>query len=47
MCQKRTLFHQIVPKALSKFKEDYPHIEVKVEENTHDNILKKLIKKLI
>lgn len=42
-----TLFHQIVPKALSKFKEDYPHIEVKVEENTHDNILKKLINKEI
>lgn len=35
-----TLFNKIVPKALSAFKQDYPHIEVEVIESDRDEILK-------
>lgn len=34
-----TLFHKIIPKALSRFKEDYPHISVEVIESERDDIL--------
>ncbi|MDK7114343.1 LysR family transcriptional regulator [Staphylococcus pettenkoferi] len=37
-----TLFHQIVPRALSEFKKDYPHIEVQVEEDDRDHILQRV-----
>ena len=33
-----TLFHKIIPKALSRFKEDYPHISVEVIESERDDI---------
>lgn len=35
-----TLFNKIIPKALSAFKRDYPHIEVEVIESDRDDILK-------
>ena len=34
-----TLFHKIVPQALSRFKEDYPHISVEVIESERDDII--------
>lgn len=35
-----TLFNKIIPKALSTFKKDYPHIEVEVIESDRDKIMK-------
>lgn len=35
-----TLFNKILPKALSKFKNDYPHIEIEVFESDRESILK-------
>ena len=33
-----TLFNKVVPKALSKFNKDYPHINVKIFESDKDEI---------
>ncbi|PHK50533.1 LysR family transcriptional regulator [Staphylococcus edaphicus] len=37
-----TLFNKIIPKALSSFKKDYPHIEVEVVESDRDQIIQML-----
>lgn len=39
-----TLFNKVVPKALSKFNKDYPHINVKIFESDKDEIIRLLQK---